>query len=163
MSYPLNLNTSIGQSGVSATPGKIQKRPVPGIHHIFMIDWDDNGIEEEIAVVQERSDGSIYGIPVKNLHPIDRKRLRTYITSVHADKYELWDLLSQGRLNNGMVALDFFHANYVKVKRPKGAIMGGSWSQLSTSITDTTADRFVSGDTGQIGQQAPAQVHQDRV
>jgi hypothetical protein len=30
--------------------------------------------------------------------------------------------MSQARLSNGMNALDFFHSNYVKVKRPRGAV-----------------------------------------
>ncbi len=103
---------------------KIEKRPTD-LKHVFLIDWDDNGIFKEIAVVMEAADGSIYGIEVDKLHTIDKGRLKKFLVSVHADKYPLWELLSQGRLNNGVNPLDFFHANYVKVKRPKGAVLGG--------------------------------------
>lgn len=113
---------------------KIEKHPISGILHVYNIDWDDNGILREVAVVKELSDGTIRGILVDQLHAIDRKRLQRFITSQHADKYELWELLANGKLSNGMNALDFFHYNYIKEKRPRGAIMGGGISMLSTSI-----------------------------
>lgn len=122
-------------SGTQApASGKIQKIPLSGVQHVFLIDWDDNGIQKEIAVVMETPDGTIYGIDVASLHGIDRKRLQRFVTSIHADKYPLWELLSQGKLDNGMNALDFFHANYVKRKMPRGAISGGVFGSLGTSI-----------------------------
>jgi hypothetical protein len=89
--------------------------------HIFLCDIDDTGLLKEVAVVKKLKDGSIFYIDVDPLHPIDKARLKKIVSSQHADKYELWDLMSQARLSNGMNALDFFHSNYVKVKRPKGA------------------------------------------
>lgn len=140
-------------STASAAQGStIRKIPLSGVNHIYLIDWDDNGIQKEIAVVMETPDGTIYGIDVANLHAIDRKRLQRFVTSVHADKYPLWELLSQGKLNNGMNALDFFHLNYVKVKRPRGALMGGSFGSLPSSIQDgLTNARGHAGDEAMIG------------
>jgi hypothetical protein len=100
---------------------KIEKRAT-SLNHVFLIDWHDDGILREIIVVMEDNVGSIYGIEVNRLHPIDKGRLKKVITSIHADKYQLWQLLADSRLPNGMNALDFFHANYVKVKRPRGSI-----------------------------------------
>ena len=108
---------------------KIEKRQTQ-FRHVYLIDWNDDGLQREIAVVMEAPDGTIYGIEIDKLHPIDKARLKKFITSVHADKYPLWELLSQGKLNNGMNALDFFHANYVKVKRPRGAVIGGTLSSI---------------------------------
>jgi hypothetical protein len=121
-------------TGIQA-PAKIQKIALEGVQHVYLIDWDDNGIQKEIAVVMETPDGTIYGIDVANLHTLDRKRLQRFVTSIHADKYPLWELLSQGKLDNGMNALDFFHANYVKRKMPRGAISGGTFGSLSTAIS----------------------------
>ena len=90
--------------------------------HIFRVDIDDSGLLTEVAVVKEETDGTIYYIPISPLHQIDKQRLKKIVTSVHADKYPLWELLSQATLSNGMNALDFFHFNTVKVKRPKGAL-----------------------------------------
>jgi hypothetical protein len=108
---------------------KIEKRPTD-LQHVYLIDWNDDGILKEIAVVLEAPDGSIYGIEVDKLHNIDKSRLKKFLVSVHADKYPLWQLLSQGRLDNGLNPLDFFHSNYVKVKRPRGAVMGGGLASV---------------------------------
>ena len=114
---------------------KIEKRATD-LKHVFLIDWNDDGILKEIAIVMETSDGTLFGIEVDKLHPIDKARLKKVITSVHADKYPLWELLSQGRLNNGMNALDFFHSNYVKTKRPRGAVIGGGLASIELDLDD---------------------------
>jgi hypothetical protein len=107
----------------------IEKRPTD-LRHVFLIDWNDDGLWKEIAVVMEGPDGTVYGIEVDKLHPIDKGRLKKFLVSMHADKYPLWELLSQGKLNNGVNPLDFFHMNYVKVKRPKGAVLGGGLASI---------------------------------
>ena len=89
--------------------------------HIFLCDVDDSGLLKEIMVVKKFKDGSIYYVDIDSLHSIDKGRIKKIVTSQHADKYECWELLSQSRLSNGMNALDFFHSNNVRVKRPKGA------------------------------------------
>lgn len=108
----------------------IEKRPT-NLRHVYLMDWNDDGLFKEIAVVMEDPrDGTIYGIEVDKLHPIDKGRLKKFLVSVHADKYPLWELLSQGKLNNGVNPLDFFHMNYVKVKRPRGAVLGGGLASV---------------------------------
>lgn len=119
----------------AASSNRIEKHPIPGVHHVYHIDWDDNGIQKEVAVVLEAPDGTIYGILVENLHPIDRKRLQRFVTSIHADKYPLWELLSQGKLTNGMNALDFFH-EIIKRKAPRGGLSSLFTPSASTSIAD---------------------------
>lgn len=112
------------------TESKITKRPTT-LQHVFLIDWDDRGILKEIAVVKEDTDGTIYGIEVDKLHPIDKSRLKKIVTNQHADKYPLWEIMSQITLKNGYNALDFFHSNYVKVKRVKGSIIAGGLADVS--------------------------------
>ncbi len=114
----------------------IQLNPT-SLPHIFLSDIDDSGLLKEIAVVKKLKDGSIFYIDVDPLHPIDKQRLKKIVSSQHADKYELWDLMSQARLSNGMNALDFFHSNYVKVKRPKGARAAiGGLETVTANISD---------------------------
>lgn len=138
-----------------APKNKIEKQATD-LHHIFLIDWNDDGLLKEIAVVMEKDDGTIYGIEVDKLHPIDKARLKKFITSVHADKYPLWELLSQGRLNNGLNPLDFFHVNYVKVKRPKGAVLGGGLASIAAYSNDALiGSNFTNGDNGTISSEAP--------
>ena len=115
---------------------KIAKKATD-MNHIFLIDWDDTGILREIAVVAEFPDGTICGIIVDTLHQIDKARLKKVITSIHANKYSLWELMSQARLSNGLNCLDYFHSNFVKQKRPKGARMSQeSLSSFNMKIND---------------------------
>ena len=135
---------------------KIEKRKTD-LQHVFLIDWNDDGILKEIAVVSETPDGTIYGIEVDKLHPIDKSRLKKFLVSVHADKYPLWELLSQGKLNNGTNALDFFHMNYVKVKRPRGAVLGGGLASVEVYGSDAQiGSEFTRGDQGTVAGQAPS-------
>ncbi len=89
--------------------------------HVFLADVDDSGLLKEILVVKKFQDGSLYYVEIDPLHSIDKGRIKKIVSSPHANKYECWELLSQARLSNGMNALDFFHSNNVKVKRPRGA------------------------------------------
>lgn len=135
---------------------KIEKRPTD-LQHVWLIDWNDDGILKEIAVVSETPDGTIYGIEVDKLHTIDKQRLKRFLVSVHADKYPLWELLSQGKLNNGTNALDFFHMNYVKVKRPRGAVLGGGLASVEVYGSDAQIGaEFTNGDQGTVSGQVPS-------
>lgn len=140
-------------------PARIEKRPTD-LHHVFLIDWNDDGILKEIAVVLEDPQGSIYGIEVDKLHPIDKGRLKKFLVSIHADKYPLWELLSQGQLNNGINPLDFFHMNYVKVKRPRGAILGGGLASVEVYGDDTMIGTTISGQ--KVSDPRGAQVTNER-
>lgn len=122
---------------MATAKSKIEKRAT-NLRHVFLVDWNDDGLLKEVAIVMETADGTLFGIEVDRLHPIDKARLKKVVSSVHADKYALWELLSQGRLNNGMNALDFFHQNYVKVKRPRGAVIGGGLASVQLDMDDGT-------------------------
>lgn len=119
-----------------ATQQNIELTPT-SLPHIFLCDVDDSGLMKEIALVKKFKDGSIYYIEVEGLHKIDKSRLKKIVTSQHSDKYELWELMSQSKLSNGMNALDFFHSNNVKVKRPRGARASqGQGLESVTSLGD---------------------------
>lgn len=101
---------------------EIKLIPSPsGLAHVFLCDTDDSGLLKEILLVKKFQDGTIYYVDIDPLHNIDKGRIKKIITSQHADKYECWELLSMSKLSNGMNALDFFHSNNVKIKRPRGA------------------------------------------
>lgn len=141
---------------MAQAPAKIEKRKTD-IHHVFLIDWNDDGILKEIAVVMEAPDGTLYGIEVDKLHPIDKARLKKFLVSVHADKYPLWELLSQGKLNNGINPLDFFHMNYVKAKRPRGAVLGGGLASIEVYGSDAQiGSEFTKGDQGTVSGERPS-------
>ena len=141
---------------MATTTTRIEKKPTD-LKHVFLIDWNDDGLLKEIAVVMEAQDGTIYGIEVDKLHPIDKGRLKKFLVSVHADKYPLWELLSQGKLNNGVNPLDFFHMNYVKVKRPRGAILGGGLASVEVYGGDKMiGSEFSNPASATIASEAPS-------
>lgn len=85
-----------------------------GMNHIVYFDVAGDGRLREVALVKldKTTEGTIrsaYYIDVALLDNIDKGRLKTIVTNQHADKYELWDLLSQNTLSNGKNALDYFH------------------------------------------------------
>lgn len=108
-------------------------------HHIYFYDKHGDGRMIEIALVKaERSGGpagrmtTIRYIDVNLLDNVDKGRLKTIVMNVHADKYELWDLMSQNTLNNGKNALDYFHQLTVEERGP-GSIntqMGGGLASV---------------------------------
>lgn len=131
------------------------------LHHVELLDIDNSGIMTEVAIVKREEDGSVFYINTEVLHPIDKARLKKVVTSQHADKYTLWELLSQARLSNGMNALDYFHYNFVKCKRAPGSKMttsglsGISGSDMVSSdkmigseFSDPTSAEFSSGGAG---------------
>lgn len=90
--------------------------------HVFLCDVDDTGLLKEILLVKKFNDGTLYYVDIGALHNIDKSRIKKIVTSQHATKYECYELLAQSTLSNGCNALDFFHSNNVKVKRPRGAL-----------------------------------------
>lgn len=121
---------------MSAAKDEIVLQPT-SLPHVFLCDVDDSGLLKEILVVKKFKDGSIYYIDIDPLHNIDKGRIKKIVSSQHADKYECWELLSQARLSNGMNALDFFHSNCVRVKRPRGARAAtGSLANVAAYASD---------------------------
>lgn len=103
-----------------AAKDQIELKPTT-LPHIYLCDIDDSGLLKEIMLVKKFKDGSIYYIEIDPLHQIDKSRIKKIVSQPLADKQEGWEVLSNSKLSNGMNALDFFHSNNVRVKRPKGA------------------------------------------
>jgi len=124
-----------------------------GFHHIYFYDKSGDGRMIEVALVKAEKAGgritTIRYIDVNLLDNVDKGRLKTIVTNVHADKYELWDLMSQNTLNNGKNALDYFHQLTIEERGP-GSIntaMGGglssvrkeSGAMIGSEFTDTAS------------------------
>jgi hypothetical protein len=75
----------------------------------------------ECAIMKQDQYGNLFYFEVGKLDQIDRKRLFRLITNRHASSMELWDLMSNHNLGNGMNALAYFH-QLVKVITPDGII-----------------------------------------
>ena len=105
------------------------------LKHIFALDINDDGNFREVAVVKKWQNGSVTYIDVALLDNIDKGRIKGLVMSTHADKYELWDLMYQNRLSNGVNALEYFN-QLVKHKMAPGS----NTSMLAGSLSSVRAD-----------------------
>lgn len=131
-----------------------------GIQHVRYLSLDTSGVLKEVAVVKEWEDGSMSYIETAPLDAIDRGRLKGILQSPHADKYELWELLSMTRINNGMNGLDYFH-QLTKMKSVAGAhqrVMGGGLKDAQVTSNKMIGSEFTNpsevndqGDASKIG------------
>lgn len=96
-----------------------QSREYP---HIAWIDLYKDSTLHECAVLKQSPDGNLLFFPVNNLDEIDRRRLAGILMDRNSGNFELWDLMAQKTLGNGVNALAYFH-QLVKVLTPAGKIM----------------------------------------
>lgn len=90
--------------------------------HVEWIDLKGNGLYVECAVMKRDDFGNIFFIEIPAMDRIDKTRIARIISNRNAQTFELWDLMSQITLNNGMNALSYFH-QLVKVITPSGIVM----------------------------------------
>lgn len=133
-----NVNKAL--PGPAAAKGLETRLSPTGLHHIYNFDINGDGRFREVAVVKmlKAGDGSVqsvYYIDVQLLDQVDKGRIKQAITSIHANKYELWDLLSQMTLNNGKNALDYFHQLVRSVQGP-----GATNTQMGGGLMSVKAE-----------------------
>lgn len=87
--------------------------------HIFWIDIANDGMFTECAVMKKDGLGNVFFFPLSALDKIDKGRLAKIVSNRNAEAFELWDLMSQITLNNGVNALEYFH-QLVEVLSPTG-------------------------------------------
>lgn len=106
----------------------------PGTYpHVEWIDLKGNGILIECAIMKKDTFGNIYFIQINSLDRIDKSRLVRILRNRNAHSFELWDLMSQITLNNGVNALAYFH-QLVKIITPNGVITAPTSGQVGTGI-----------------------------
>jgi hypothetical protein len=136
--------TATGGAVAQATEKKgISKVPTT-FKHVFLVDINDNGQLREVAVIKEEANGSLIYVDVASLDIIDKGRLKKLVTSMHADKYPLWELMSLERLSNGMNGLDYFH-QMARTKLAPGHVntaMGGGLGGVRAESTSIPGVNF---------------------
>ena len=112
-------------------------RTSPGqFHHVKWIDLKGNGIMVECAVMKEDAQGNIYYFELGRLDNIDRQRIARLLTSRNAPTMELWDLMSNTTLNNGVNALTYFH-QLVKIISANGVVFAPREGSVGTGTFNT--------------------------
>lgn len=95
-----------------------QKSNIP---HIDYRDIYDDGMRHEVAIVKTRDNGGYDYIIIAQLDDLDKGRLKKILMSQYANQTELWNLMANEQLSNGMNALDYFH-QMVKKKNVQGNV-----------------------------------------
>jgi len=115
--------------------GKNVVRSTKGAYpHVEWIDLKQDGVLKECAVVKRDAFGNIYFFQISKLDNVDKQRLFRIITSRGSEQFELWDLLSQRTLGNGMNALDYFH-QLVRVITPSGKIKSPRMGEIGIGVS----------------------------
>ena len=114
---------------------KVQKsREYPHIEWLELHSPD--GIMHECAVMRRTGDGNVLFFKTNDLDEIDRRRLAGILADRNAGNFELWDLMSQKTLGNGMNALAYFN-QLVKLLTPNGKIMDPKAGQVGSGAVNT--------------------------
>lgn len=106
--------------------------------HVFWIELHNDGVLHECAVLKQSRDGNIMFFPINNLDNVDRQRIAGILMDRNAHNFELWDLMAQKTLGNGMNALSYFH-QLVRVLTPGGKIMDPKSGQIGMASSGRVA------------------------
>lgn len=90
---------------------------------IEWLDLDGTGVLTECAIVKRFTNGDTYYFTLESLDMIDKQRLKTILVNRNSSLYdELWKVLEQNTLGNGVNALVYFN-QLVKQITPNGTIL----------------------------------------
>lgn len=100
-----------------------QEKTIPGKYpHTEWMDLGQNGVLVECAIMKRFPNGDTFFISLESLDRIDKTRLLRILQNRNANMYELWDLMDQVTLGNGVNALAYFN-QLTKVRTASGQIM----------------------------------------
>lgn len=90
-------------------------------NHVEWLELEE-GVLTECAILKRIENGDVYYFPIESLDMIDKQRLRNIVMNRNASMYELWDLMSQITLGNGINALLYFN-QLIKVRTATGVVV----------------------------------------
>jgi hypothetical protein len=114
---------------------KVQKSPE--YPHIEWIELHGDGIMHECAVMKRTADGSVLFFKTNDLDSIDKRRLAGILMDRNARSFELWDLMANKTLGNGVNALVYF-SQLVRQLTSNGKILDPRSGQVGTGQVGTS-------------------------
>ena len=100
--------------------------------HLEWFELYGDGVLHEVAIMKRDSIGNVLFFKTNELDEIDRKRLGGILSDRNAGSFELWDLMLQKTLRNGVNALTYFN-QLVRQITPNGKIIDPRSGQIGGS------------------------------
>jgi len=113
---------------------RVMKSPTHA--HVEWIELHEDGIMHECAILKKDTQGNKMFFPTNYLDEIDKQRLASILADRNAKTFELWDLMAQKTLGNGMNALLYFH-QFAKLLTANGKILDPKTGQIGVPTTGT--------------------------
>lgn len=104
--------------------------------HIEWLELHSDGIMHECAVMKRDGAGNVMFIRTNDLDEIDKRRLAGILMDRNASNFELWDLMANKTLGNGMNALAYFN-QLVKLITPNGKVLDPKSGQIGVAPSGT--------------------------
>ena len=134
---------------------QVQKTAVP---HVEWIELHGDGLMHECAIMKRDANGNTHYIEIAKLDKIDKSRLSRILNSRNALHMELWNLMGDVTLNNGVNALEYFH-QLVRVISPQGVIYNPRTGVVGAAANVRTTDgrSIDANEASNISESAPKQ------
>lgn len=97
--------------------------------HIEWLELHGDGILHECAVMKRDVHGNVLFFKTNDLDEIDKRRLAGILMDRNARSLELWDVMSNKTLGNGVNALAYFN-QLVRQITPQGRILDPRQGQM---------------------------------
>lgn len=104
--------------------------------HIEWLELHSDGVMHECAIMKRDRAGNVLFIRTNDLDEIDQRRLANILMDRNARGMELWDLMANKTLGNGMNALAYFN-QLVKLITPNGKILDPKSGQIGVAPSGT--------------------------
>lgn len=101
--------------------------------HVEWFELYADGIMHECAVMKRDAYGNVLYFRINDLDAIDKRRLVNLLVDRNARSMELWDLMSNKTLGNGVNALSYFN-QLVKQLTPNGKILDPRAGQMGGTV-----------------------------
>jgi len=108
----------------------------PEYPHIEWLELNADGIMHECAIMKRDGVGNVLFFKTNDLDSIDKRRLAGILMDRNARSFELWDLMANKTLGNGMNALVYF-SQLVKQLTTNGKILDPRSGQMGTGTVGT--------------------------
>jgi hypothetical protein len=133
---PLNIHAIKHNKELTMATVAYRSEKSPQHPHIEWIELAKDGILHECAVMKRDPSGNLFFFKTNSLDNIDRQRLAGILADRNVNAFELWDLMSQRTLGNGMNALAYFH-QLVRVLTPQGKVIDPRQGQIGVASIPT--------------------------